>query len=98
MFVAGGKMGEKTLRAKTKFVTTYTEMMDIVNDATLEIRSMIPVGEECLQISCMPREDDEASLVTTSLVNAAFVTAYGRLHLLQFLEMVGERGIYHDTG
>lgn len=91
-------MGEKTLRSKTKFVNSYTQMMELLNDPTVEIRSMLPVGEECLQISYMPKEDDEASLVTTSLINAAFTTCYGRLHLYKYLDMVGERAIYHDTG
>jgi len=88
---SGGKLGERTLRAKTKFVTSYTQMMEILNDSTVEIRSIVPIGEDCLQISCMPKQDSDASFVTTSLVNAAFVTAYGRLHLLKFLEMEKEQ-------
>lgn len=91
-------MGEKTRRTKTKFVFSFTEMMSVLNDTTLEVRSMLPVGEECLQISCIDKEDHEASFVTTSIVNAAFTTCYGRLHLYKYLEMVEERAIYHDTG
>ncbi|XP_026281535.2 uncharacterized protein LOC113208654 [Frankliniella occidentalis] len=92
-----GKMGEKTLRGVTKFANSFTSMMEVINDPTLEIRSMLPLGEECLQINCMPKEDCEDSLRTSSLINAAFTTCYGRLHLYKYLDMVGERAIYHDT-
>ncbi|XP_055329844.1 uncharacterized protein LOC129582355 [Paramacrobiotus metropolitanus] len=33
----------------------------------------------------------------TNVVIAAFTTAYARLHLLKFMEMVGDRLLYHDT-
>ena len=85
-------MGEKTLRSKTKFVFSYSEMLDIINDPTVEIRSLLPIGENCLQVSFMPKNDTEDSHVTSSLVNAAFTTCYGRHHLYRYLDMVGEKG------
>ncbi|KAJ1518855.1 hypothetical protein ONE63_011531 [Megalurothrips usitatus] len=92
-----GKMGEKTLRALTKFVTTFSAWMALINDPKIEIRGILPIGEECLQVSYVPKEDSEDSLVTSSLVHAAFTTCYGRLHLYKYLDMVGGRALYHDT-
>lgn len=90
-------MGERTLRPSTKFVRTYSALMDLINDATHEICAILPIGEDCLQVSCMPKQDTEDSFITSSVVNAAFTTCYGRLHLYKYLEMVGERACYHDT-
>ena len=45
----------------------------------------------------MPVEDSEESLATSSLVHGAFTTCLGRLQLYQYLDIVKQRALYHDT-
>lgn len=92
-----GKLGEKTLRSKTEIVYDYAHLMQIVIDPTKIVQSLVPLGEDCLQIAWKPIEDTDVSLPTSSLVHAAFTTCFGRLQLYKFLDIVGERALYCDT-
>ncbi|XP_026280689.2 uncharacterized protein LOC113208067 [Frankliniella occidentalis] len=90
-------MGERTLRTKTVFVFSYGELIRLTQDQTLIINSILPLGEDCLQISYTPIKETDECLKTTSLIHAAYTTAHGRLLLYKYLDAVGERAIYHDT-
>ena len=92
-----GKFGEKTLRSKTEIVYDYSELMQIVIDPTKKVQSLVPLGDECLQVAWKPVEDSDVSLPTSSLVHAAFTTCLGRLQLYRCLQIVGDRALYGDT-
>ncbi|XP_052122756.1 uncharacterized protein LOC127749285 [Frankliniella occidentalis] len=92
-----GKLGERTLRTKTEFVKNYAELARLTEDSTIKISSVLPLDDDLLQVVYTPHEDLEDSLPTTSLVNAAFTTCHGRIVLYNYLKVVGERALYHDT-
>jgi len=71
--------------------------MKIVSDPSKEINSLIPLAEDCLQVSYKPVEDMDASLPTSSLLHASFTTCVGRLQLYKYLDITKERSLYHDT-
>lgn len=96
--VAGGKFGERTRRSQTVFVKDYGELMQIIQDETIIVNSILPLNDDCLQVNCIPVADTDECLPSTSLVHAAFTTAHGRLVLYNALNTVGERALYHDTG
>ena len=80
------------------FVYDYAELIQLTQDSTITINSIIPISEDCLQVRFTPIEDTDECLPTTSLVHAAFTTAHGRMVLYDALDTVGERALYHDTG
>jgi hypothetical protein len=92
-----GKFGEKTIRPKTEFINDYAGLMNIMVDPTKKISGLMPLGENCLQVTWKPVEDTEESLPTSSLLHAAFTTCHGRLQLYKYLDIVQERALYHDT-
>ncbi|KAK3924805.1 putative DNA polymerase [Frankliniella fusca] len=92
-----GKLGEKTLRSKTEFVRNYAELTRLTEDSTIEISSLMPLDDDLIQVVYTPHADMEDSLRTTSLVHAAFTTCHGRLMLYEYLSIVDERALYHDT-
>ena len=92
-----GKLAEVTLRPKTEIIYNYGALMDIISDPTREVQTLLPLGEECLQITWKPIEDTDQSLPTTSIVHGAFTTCLGRLQPYKHLDTVKERGLYHDT-
>jgi hypothetical protein len=98
LLVSRGKMGERSLRSKTVFVYGYGELLQLTEDPTIVINSILPISDDCLQISFTPTEDADVPSITTSLIHAAYTTAHGRLLLYHFLDTVGERAAYHDTG
>ncbi|XP_052129261.1 uncharacterized protein LOC127750809 [Frankliniella occidentalis] len=92
-----GKFGEKTLRSKTEFIYDYSKLITIVTDPSKEVTGLLPLSDECLQVSWKPVEDSEESLPSSSLIHAAFTTCHGRLQLYQYLDVVRERALYTDT-
>lgn len=64
----------------------------------IEVKSILPLGESRLQVTFVPVEDMDDSSQTTSVVHAAFTTCWGRMHLYKFLDIVGDRAAYNDTG
>lgn len=94
----GGKLGEKTLRPTTEFVTSYNKLVDLATNPLIEIASILPLDEDRLQVCYTPVADMEESSSTTSVVHAAWTTCWGRVLLYNYLDMVGDRAGYHDTG
>ena len=92
-----GKFGEKIIRSKTHLIYDYAELMKFVADPSIEFQNLIPLSDECLQLTCKPVDDSEESLPTSSLLIASFTTCFGRLQLYKYLDIVKERACYHDT-
>lgn len=93
-----GKLGEKVLRPTTVFLSSYGELINLAADPFIHLMSVIPLDEELLQVRYMPVSEMEDSLPTTSLVHAAMTTSLGRVLLYSFMDIVGDRTLYHDTG
>ena len=93
----GGKFGEQTIRSVAQLIFDYGKLMDIVTDPTKQVQSLIPLGQECLQVNWKPIEETEESLPTSSLLHAAFTTCFGRMQLYKYLDIVKEGALYHDT-
>ncbi|KAK3925572.1 putative DNA polymerase [Frankliniella fusca] len=92
-----GKFGEKTQRPKTELIYDYGELMDLVSDPVKVVTALLPIGDNCLQVTWMPVEDADVTLPTSSLLHAAFTTCFGRLQLYKYLDIVQQRAIYCDT-
>ncbi|XP_026290878.2 uncharacterized protein LOC113215459 [Frankliniella occidentalis] len=50
-----GKFGERTCRPKTEFIYNYADLMEIVTDPVKEVTALVPIGENCLQVTWMPQ-------------------------------------------
>ncbi|XP_055350074.1 uncharacterized protein LOC129602174 [Paramacrobiotus metropolitanus] len=62
-----------------------------------EVAGFDLVTDEVMAVQYRSKKDYIATSKKTNVVIAAFTTAYARLHLLKFMEMVGDRLLYHDT-
>ncbi|KAK3929381.1 Methionine synthase [Frankliniella fusca] len=93
-----GKLGERTLRSQTTFVKSYAALAKLAEDETITVSSIIPYGDDVLQVCYTPHKDMDDSMPTTSLVHAAFTTCHGRMMLYEYLSVVDQRALYHDTG
>jgi hypothetical protein len=87
----------KTLRPKTELIYDYGKLVSLVTDPAKEVTGLLPIGEDCLQVTWKPVEHSEVSLATSSLLHAAFTTCHGRMPLYKYLDVVKERALYHDT-
>ncbi|KAK3910228.1 DNA polymerase [Frankliniella fusca] len=93
-----GKFGEKTLRSRTDLIYDPAKLMPLLTDPRKEVTGLLPLSEECIQVTWKPVEDSETSLPTSSILHAAFTTCFGRLQLYKYLDVVKERALYHNTG
>ncbi|XP_052128233.1 uncharacterized protein LOC127750488 [Frankliniella occidentalis] len=90
-------MGERTLRPMTELVFDYGHLIQLTQNSAIVINSILPLSEECIQVRYTPKEQLDECFKTTSLIHAAQTTAHGRLLLYKYLDIVGERALYHDT-
>ena len=75
------------------------ELWKLVSDPTLNIEAVIEMTPEMLLVTYRAVEEalEEASS-NTNVVIAAFTTALARLKLYSYMEILGERVLYTDTG
>lgn len=92
-----GKLSEVVLRPKTELLYNYEDLMKLTSDPTKEVSGLVFLSQNCLQVTYKPVNDSEESLPTSSVVHGVFTTALGRLQLYQYLDIVKERALYHDT-
>lgn len=72
--------------------------MEVLNDPTKHVQSIMPIGDDMLMLRYEPIEDADHSLSTSSVIHAAQTTAFARIRLYRYLQKVGKRVLYHDTG
>ena len=80
----------------------YTEAEKFIRDGvdpTLELRSIDKLTDEAIMAGFgAVSEDCEETLTNGNVVIAAFTTAGARLKLYSYMEKLGDRVIYTDTG
>jgi hypothetical protein len=68
-----------------------------LNDTTIEVTGVIPVGENTMYVSFKKNLESDMELTNTNVVLAAFTTAWGRMELYKYLDFLGDRCLYLDT-
>lgn len=67
-------------------------------DPKREIQSVVPINEECMLINYKIADEVLEPNKTTNVVIAGLTTAYARLELYKYLDMLGtDRVYYFDT-
>jgi hypothetical protein len=92
-----GRLGLTPNLPQTTFVRSPESFLEIVNDTKNIIKDFHIVNDNIIalvheRIAAAVPEDPTASVAI-----AAFTTAYGRLELYKYLDMLGERVLYFDT-
>ncbi|KAK3913494.1 putative DNA polymerase [Frankliniella fusca] len=94
---AWGKACERPERAHVVMVKSYAQLLNMVTDDTIQIQSIIPVGDSLMHISYTLVEACQESLPTNSVIHGAYTTMYGRLELYKHMELLQDRLCYGDT-
>lgn len=93
-----GKMAERTIKSKTKFIKEPYEYFEIQDDHSIDsIDDVFLVNDEVLQVTFTPRSEFVDPPPHAAVIQACYVTAYSRLHLYSYLEQLQERVFYMDT-
>jgi hypothetical protein len=92
-----GRLGLKENLPKTAYVRTPEEFHQLVNDGLNTIKDFHIINDTSLAIVYETTKDAIPEDPTSSVALAAFTTAYGRLELYKYLDLLGERVLYFDT-
>ena len=75
------------------------ELWKLVSDPTLQIDAITELTPEMILVTHSAAETDfEEPSSNTNVIIAAFTTALARLKLYSYMEKLGKRVLYSDTG
>ena len=92
-----GKFGQRNNLGSMKMVNTEEEFFQLLFSNQYIINSIQFFGERHVKIAYKEHDELCGPGLRTNVVIAAFTTAYARLHLWNFLNLIGERVLYFDT-
>ena len=92
-----GKFGEQMNKMKTKQITEPHELIDHLNDTTIEISDIRILSADVIELAYKKIEEDAVKGSKTKIFIAAFTTCQARLKLYESLEVLGDRVLYYDT-
>jgi hypothetical protein len=94
-----GKLGQDPNLPHNVFIDNETEYKDLLQKEYRGEISITQSMEVTQNKSLISYKDSEGTLdlQNKNVVTAAFVAAYGRIHLWETLHFLGERVLYHDT-
>lgn len=64
----------------------------------VEVNHVQEINDEVIAVNWQHKEEAADPLSSVNVVIAAFVTAQARLKLYSYLDQLGERVLYYDTG
>ena len=83
---------------QTKFIASLDEFFRMMSDPTLEITSIIETSKTKIQISYRKQDDYAQPHAAYNPIICAFVTSAARKVLLTYLNRLGKKALYCDTG
>ena len=92
-----GKFGEQMNKMKTKQITEPHELIDHLNDTTIEISDIRILSADVIELAYKKTEEDAVKGSKTKIFIAAFTTCQARLKLYESLEVLGDRVLFYDT-
>lgn len=93
------QFGQRTNLSKTEMIKNLSRMWDVLNDSSMQVQSIVEMTPLMVLMKYQAVEQECEDIMTnTNVVIAAFTTAYARLELYKYMEKLGDRVLYTDTG
>jgi hypothetical protein len=92
-----GKLSQRNDLQQFEVVQTQARMDEMLNDTTIEVKGVIPVGDETMYVSYKKNIESDFEHSNTNVVLAAFTTAWCRMELFKYLDFLGDRCLYLNT-
>ena len=92
-----GKFREKPNKMQTFTVTSPAELYKIIEDRGNNIHDIRICREEIVEIDVTEAEEEVIPSSKTNIFIASFTTAWARLELYKYLDMLKEQVLYFDT-
>ena len=93
------QFGQRSNVKKSQLVTDMKTLYKVLSDETRTVDNILSMTKETLLVTTSPAETEfEETAPNTNLPIADFTTAQARLHLYSYMEQLGDRVLYTDTG
>ena len=83
---------------KLEYCKDPAKYFRIIMDPANVIHSVVFVSETMLAVAYTKEDDFVEVMGNTNVVLAAYTTAHARLRLYSYIEKLGQRVLYFDTG
>ena len=93
-----GKFGQRCNQNQTTYFRDPQPFFELVFDPANVIHAVNYINDNLVSVSHSKETEYIDILPNTNVVLAAFTTSQARLHLYSFIEQLGDRCYYFDTG
>jgi hypothetical protein len=93
-----GRFGMSSNKTQYKLIKSSAEWFSLISDDRYIVHNVDFSHKDYLQVYFTEENDHFESTANVNVILASFVTAYGRLHMLNELTKIGDRVLYMDTG
>ena len=93
-----GKFAQRKQLEKVRYVYSKEQMLGIMNDSKVEIKSVMNLTEDTSVVKIMDKTETlNNNAHNATMTIAAFTTAHARLVLYEFNQRYGRQVLYNDT-
>ena len=94
-----GKFGQRSNFGKSEVIRDPSRWFQLQADPAIEVKDVEFIGEEAMLVSYGPASEEvEEMMPYTNMFIAAFTTCWARLELYGYMDKLGSRTLYTDTG
>lgn len=93
-----GKLAQKINQPQCSIVRNPADLYQLSSNPGKHLSHLTIINETVLLASWSYKDEAADTLDTVNVVTAAYVTAQARLKLYSYLEKLGDRALYYDTG
>ena len=93
-----GKFAQRDNMKKVKYITDPADFFDVLSNDGVEVKCIDSVSAQMVRVEYSNAAHFVEEQANVNVAIAAYTTAYGRLELYSYLERLGERVLYFDTG
>ena len=83
---------------QVKYINDAAEFYDLLASDASDVNSIDSVSDSMVRVRYQDSKHFEREQANVNVAIAAYTTSYGRLELYSYLERLGERVLYFDTG
>lgn len=92
-----GRLGMKTNKSKKMFVNDSQQLLKLMINPSYDVNNFHELSDDSLLLSYNLKTECEQIQSYINVVLAAYTSAMARIHLYEYLDMLKERCLYHDT-
>ena len=96
--VVAGKFAQRPNMTKVEYVQDPAKFLEYLVSGENIIKRVDSINKETVRLEYIKEDNFVEEQKNVNIVIAAFTTSYGRLELYKYLEKLGERLLYFDTG